>query len=571
MPTASAQDITIDVQVSSERSFTALQSYAHGETATGLLFFGGLADLGLHVFGNNAFPISKFSTNVILVDRATGDITISGTANWPPAVRRALKVTAPAFVQFDEELLVYGGYGPQKGDYNTRPTVAVINLAAVENDIRTLGSVQPGSVTVAASIEGKVAGAGIARLDNDRYILFGGADAEGDYANSGDPIYSDEGHLFDRSISITDPQVTYNDGLGFSSPMHRRDVNVLPVTVPDGTGTRPGFVVMSGVFRNGIFAWETPLIWGDGDTEIYHDETFTQHLGAYEGPVVSLYSAGRRTNSIINCSGLSAYDYHEDTQTFTWNPSTPWTQHITQTRIVDGIFTSETIVGEMPWPLTNAALIVEPSLPRAGNGQVLIDQLPVDTPILLGRIYGGIAAEAPGDEPPTFPSDDVYDVYFTIAGVPGQAATLDAYAINFGSYVSGGLAELSASDDQYMRVQSQFGFQSSQPNILRITCDFTSPLQTPESLDITTELKANNPAGTQRISLYNFDAGTFRTIADQSIGLAEQVHVVNHIDATGYVRASDRRVQLRVHQVFVATFSVSGFRTSFDHIAIDVR
>jgi hypothetical protein len=569
---ALAQDISTSVEVSGSRSFVPLQSYAVGEIDGSLLFFCGLADMGLHSFGESAFPVNKFSTMVHMVDRATGDVTSASISHLTAGKRRALTVTAPAYVQYGDTLYLYGGYGPPVGfaDFHTRATVSAINLAAVKQAIEDAVPIQGSAIIVSTSSAAKVAGGGIVKF-GDRFALICGADADSEYNNAPDPEYSNVIHIFDRTVSMTAPVETLDDGLGFDSPMHRRDVNVLPVTLPDSGGTRPGFIVVCGVFESAVFPWENPLIWGEGDSLPFMDDTFVQHIGQYEGPIASFYSEARDINHALIYSGISGYNYDSGSGEFNWNPSTPWTTEAAQLQIGSGVFLDEAVVGEMPWPVTNARLIVEDSLPQNDLGQILIDQLPTETQILLGRIYGGIAADMPGDFPPTSGSSAVLDVYITVARDPGQAATLNDYVLNFGTHISGGVVEASKSDDTYLRLRSRFGFTAQQPNVMRCTFGLVSPLDTPAFIDLAVESRMNQTGGQSQLSLRNWSTSAFNQVHQYPLPTTDQTENVFDLSAVDRVRLSDQRVELRVNNFALVTFSASGFDTRFDMVRVEVR
>ena len=87
---ADGQDISTTVEVSTQRTFVPLQSYVVGEVDGALLFFCGLSNMGLHSFGESAFPSKKFSTMVYMVDRLTGDVSSASISHLSPAKRRAL-------------------------------------------------------------------------------------------------------------------------------------------------------------------------------------------------------------------------------------------------------------------------------------------------------------------------------------------------------------------------------------------------------------------------------------------------------------------------------------------------
>ncbi len=111
-PTLAQNISSVTVEVSPTRSFVPLQSYGHAHTATADLFFGGLTDMGLHLFASGAFPRRNFSQLVIVVDRDTGQVMTGTITHLSAELQEALTITAPAEVQFGFTLYLYGGYGP---------------------------------------------------------------------------------------------------------------------------------------------------------------------------------------------------------------------------------------------------------------------------------------------------------------------------------------------------------------------------------------------------------------------------------------------------------------------------
>jgi len=570
---AGQSSITTTVVVSTERSFVPLQSYGHAETDSSILFFGGLEDMGLHFLGQNAFPVNRFSTDIYLVDKQTGAVSSGSINHLSAAIREALIMTAPSTVQFGLTLYIYGGYGPPvvEPDFTTRGSVTAVDLGAVEAAILASQPIPALAFTVMPSETARVTGAGIVKFsDGDRFALICGADAFGDYGEMGDPEYTNEVYIFDRSVSMTDPIQIFNDGLEFESPLHRRDVNVLPVTLPaQGEGTRDGFVVVCGVFDGGIFPYENPLIWGDGDAEVHEDETVTQHIGAYEGPVASLYSESTVTNHIINCSGLSAYE-PDGQGGWNWNLATPWTDGIGHMKVANGAFEDDVLSGTMPWPLTNAHLIVDDSLPRNALGQVLVDQLPRDTDILLGRIHGGIAAESTGNSPPTYASSDVLEVFIRVNTDPGVRANLESYTVERGIVQAGGLPQLMESDDTYLRMRSQIGFTIFEPFLNQCLYEFDTNVLNPATLDIIEEVRATVANGVSKTFIRNVNNGQYVPIGNYAMQQTDSSHRFAGISAANYVEP-DGTITVRIKHVVVATFFSFSFNSFIDEIAIEVR
>lgn len=568
---AAAQDLSISVEVAQDRSFVPIQSYAVGEVGDHAIFVSGLRNLGLHVFGANAFPVSLFNDQITVVNTATGAIAEGGIGHLPQAIRLALLQTAPGFIQYDDTLYLYGGYGPTKKSYDTRPTVTAIDLAAVRDAVLASQPVPASAFAVMASKSSQTTGPAMAKLENGRFVLVGGTRFAGEYASANEVNeYRESVYVFDRTVSMSMPVEMFTmDGGGGESPLHRRDVNVLPLTVSDGNGgTRAGYTVTTGAFQNGSFLWTQPLYWAEGDAEITMDADFTQHQSNYTTARVSLYSENKGENRQIHFSGISAYDYANGE--YLQNFFSPWTAEINELTVDDSGFVAENIIGSMPWPLSNSDLVIEHSMPVNDRGQILLDGLPRDTPTLIGRIYGGIAAEKPGDFPATYGSDDVYNVFLTVTDPAGTPADLTNVFVTFGFHLGGGLPELMASDNQYYITRSNFGFSVLEPDLMQMRVDAVSTVSNPTSFDLAFECRINAPNGVCRLRLRNWTTNQLNEVANYNVNFTESTYTVEGLDASQYIRASDGKIELHPKQVVPAVFSALGFDTRIDFIEFEV-
>jgi len=162
------------------------------------------------------------------------------------------------------------------------------------------------------------------------------------------------------------------------------------------------------------------------------------------------------------------------------------------------------------------------------------------------------------------------DFALVAAGVvpPGSVATLADVAVVFGTLVSGGVAEISSSDDTYLRARSAFGFSAQEPNLVDLRVGLISSLATPTTLDILAEGKLNQNGGTTRVRIRNWSTNAFAQVGQYPIGMTESVQVIEGVSAANRVRPSDRRIELSFRQSTVATFSASGFVSSSDHVQV---
>ncbi|MGI9012816.1 MAG: choice-of-anchor B family protein [Phycisphaerales bacterium] len=148
---------------------------------------------------------------------------------------------------------------------------------------------------------------------------------------------------------------------------------------------------------------------------------------------------------------------------------------------------------------------------------------------------------------------------------------LISYTLLFGAEVDGDIDSLRLSDDNYLRINSQFGFLSSEPNVMEMQLLFETDATSPNTVDVTIESRINNPNGTARVRVKNHNTGLFDLVDVYPINQTESVRAITGLDAADYVNlANNGAIRVKLKQVVVATFSVQGFQTRLDQIAVDV-
>ena len=155
---------------------------------------------------------------------------------------------------------------------------------------------------------------------------------------------------------------------------------------------------------------------------------------------------------------------------------------------------------------------------------------------------------------------------FNLSQGKPEVAELAAFDVQFGTLLSGGLPELATSDDQHLTIQSQFGFLSSEPNVMRVQIDAMTSVDSPVQFDATIESRANNPDGTATVRARNWKTNAMMTIGTFGIGTTDEVVVIEELPADPYIRDSDGRIQIDIKHVIVATFSLSGFQSRLDRV-----
>ena len=151
---------------------------------------------------------------------------------------------------------------------------------------------------------------------------------------------------------------------------------------------------------------------------------------------------------------------------------------------------------------------------------------------------------------------------------PASTATVTDFDYLRGVPLSGGVPELQASDDQYLRGNSVFGFLSSEPNLLEVLFGLEAPAGSFSELDITLEQRANNPGGNVTVRLRNWDTNGLENIGSYGLNNSDTTNTIADEDATDHIRSSDQRIEVTVKHVIIATFSLSGFQSRFDLVEV---
>ncbi|MGI9013913.1 MAG: hypothetical protein ACR2GY_06635 [Phycisphaerales bacterium] len=151
-------------------------------------------------------------------------------------------------------------------------------------------------------------------------------------------------------------------------------------------------------------------------------------------------------------------------------------------------------------------------------------------------------------------------------------ATSDEVLTTFGTTLGGNLASLESSDDNYYRVQSAYGFLSSEPNLAEVTLRATSPTADPSAIRLTIEGRNNNPNGTAKVRLLNYDTNRKVQVDTYIMGTSDSVHVtvLEAADLEKYV-GSKNQMELVLRTSIVATFSITGFVQRLDCLNIAVQ
>ncbi|MGI9012829.1 MAG: WD40/YVTN/BNR-like repeat-containing protein [Phycisphaerales bacterium] len=149
-------------------------------------------------------------------------------------------------------------------------------------------------------------------------------------------------------------------------------------------------------------------------------------------------------------------------------------------------------------------------------------------------------------------------------------AELTGFDITFGTLMQGDLAALIAADGNTMRIRSQFGFTSSEPNLVELRATGQTSITEPQNLTLIVQGRLNNPNGRVRVRLRNINTQRFDQIGEYTLGTQTLLAMFDDVPAADYVDGSDT-IEVSVRQSVIATFSVSGFVSTFDALQIAVE
>jgi hypothetical protein len=155
-------------------------------------------------------------------------------------------------------------------------------------------------------------------------------------------------------------------------------------------------------------------------------------------------------------------------------------------------------------------------------------------------------------------------------GGGGEIADITDFEVVFGTHVGGGVTRLETSDDMYLRTRSAFGLTALEPNLMEIVIGFATTVENAESFNATIESRLNNPGGLARVRLRNWNTNLFEEVGAFDTNTTDTVEQIGGIAAADRVDGSGR-IEMSIKNIVVATFSLAGFDTYFDHVRLVVN
>ncbi len=428
---AQAPYFTLEIEEVSATNAPAIHSTAVAEHNGLWVFVTGRVD-GLHLlFGGEAFPADMSNNEIIVYDPDADQVWSASLDELSNALADPLRTTNAHHHQDGNTLYVLGGYGYSNADTEkiTFGELTAIDLPGIISAVQNATPLSPHIRQMASDDRLKVTGGHLILFDGT-YYLVGGNRFDGEYLAGFTQVYTEAVREFEIDDDGSTLAISNFTETSDADNLHRRDGNLTPVILDDGS---EGFALFGGVFRTDINLPYRSPVYFDGSSMTV-DTEFEAQFGHYTTPVIPLYDAdpGPGLMHSIFLGGLNQFYYDETDQLIKEDDLVLFVDDVTMvTRDGSGTTTEMVLPLTLPGLLgTNATLFLEPSLPKYDNGVIKLRELGGRT--LLGHVLGGIESDIPnagwlGGN--TSASDRMFEVYVTAHPVAIEDETPTTFAV----------------------------------------------------------------------------------------------------------------------------------------------
>jgi hypothetical protein len=378
----------------------AVQSFAWGIAPDGKwLIVGGRTD-GLHKrqpFA--AFAPAYNNAQIHVIDVNQKRVWSKPLTGLPAALAEQLQSTNMEFHQSGDWLYLVGGYGysPTAREFITHPYLTAVNVPGLVDAVVN-GKPLTGHFLQLKDDRMAVTG-GQFRMLQDDYYLVGGQNFEGRYNPMGPDHgpgfvqqYTDEIRKFKirnvgGQLSLLDYTAMHDE-----TNLHRRDYNLVPQIMPDGT---EGLTAFSGVFQHNA---DLPFLNSVDITPSGYtvNNDFLQYLNHYHTAHAGFWDELKKEMYTVFFGGISQY-YFDGQGNIVSDPDVPFVNHVSVvTRKSDGSMSEAAFDFKMPGLLgASAELIPENDQLKTPNGTTILNRLGEDYFEIIGYMYGGIESTQP--------------------------------------------------------------------------------------------------------------------------------------------------------------------------------
>ncbi len=373
-----------------------------------------------------AFLDAGNNKNIYVIDVARKEVWSAPLSSLDSSVSEQLQSTNMEFVQHDDTLYLFGGYGfsARAGDHITYPNICAIEVSALSNAIVQGNPVAP-YIHQQEDPRFQVTG-GYAGFLEGLYYLVGGQKFMGRYNPMG-PGHG-PGFIQEYSNAIKRFRLAFDGNQIVVSQyweeidtlhLHRRDYNMVPQIFADG---RQGFTAFTGVFRyDADLPWLNSVDINDTGYTVRND--YSQLLNQYHTAHLPLYDRNGNVMHTLFFGGIGQYAYDTASGELINDENVPFVKTISRmTRYANDSVAESVMPDAMPGYLGAGAEFFEhPGAPYI-DGEILdLNALQSDSQ-LVGYIFGGIESTVPNSffsntNGLSFASNRIFEV--SIARDPG--------------------------------------------------------------------------------------------------------------------------------------------------------
>ncbi|WP_276485608.1 hypothetical protein [Paraflavitalea pollutisoli] len=417
-----------------------VQSFAWASYEGKLLIVGGRTN-GFHRTSDKerTFPSQYDNQQFRVIDLKNKQ---AYSADIPGDFLLPLRTTNMAYYQDGNTLYFAGGYGSTCNSdsascYQTFPNLTAIQVAGLVNAIvagQTTNLEQ--YLTMITDERMRVTGGGLEKIGDYFYLVFG-QNFNSIYKGGISGIYTEEIRQF--RINNSNGQLSISDYSATTTPLqyqgmsqfHRRDLNIFPTILPNGT---EGIGALGGVFTQQAGPYPNPLTIaaGNGSATAAIDTGFQQKFCLYDCARMLVYDPRGKNMYATLFGGITDYYYDKSGKPVPSNMSNfmPFFNHLSTVGLSSaGTYTEyPQYQPALPGYIgSNASFIPLTGVATYGRNPNIIDYstLPPGKAVQVGWIYGGITATAPQSSEfnPTFSNKVIYAVYVTRNSAAGKKAT----------------------------------------------------------------------------------------------------------------------------------------------------
>ncbi len=383
---------TIRLQQVEIDELPALQSFAYATWQDKWLLVGGRKD-GLH----RRQPWAGFDEEgqnkyIYVVDPVKKQVWKRSLKELPPTIQEQLQSTNMEFFQFENKLILTGGYGYSKNadDHITYPYLTIIK---VEEAIHAIMNEQTVTNYITQIKDERMAVTG-GRLGKtgDTLLLAGGQRFDGMYNPMGPDHgpgfvqqYSNEIRKFTIRYKDNIPSISNYVALNDSINLHRRDYNLVPQVFKNG---KLGYTMFSGVFQyNKDLPYTNFVDIMDGSYKV--NDSFQQKLSHYHSAVLPMYDNTASAMYTVFFGGIAQH-YPDITGKLIPDKDVPFTKTISVVCRINNNVEEFFLPIQMPGYLGTAAEFIYVSnakLYKDGIADMIAFE---NSEVLIGYITGGI-------------------------------------------------------------------------------------------------------------------------------------------------------------------------------------